>query len=140
MYPCFLSATRAASSVGGVGDFCQRSGSKSAIDSNALKSLSRYKTSTKYSHSFNPCRRALDNTDITIADEEVRLTTEVRDIMLEGFRAGGCPLIDVLDAERSYRETMRLFVTSRADYWRAMYIYNSVVGINSYNDVRSPAH
>jgi cobalt-zinc-cadmium efflux system outer membrane protein len=76
----------------------------------------------------------------TIADEEVRLTTEVRDIMLEGFRAGGCPLIDVLDAERSYRETMRLFVTSRADYWRAMYIYNIVVGINSSNDVRSPAH
>ena len=76
----------------------------------------------------------------TIADEEVRLTTEVRDIMLEGFRAGGCPLIDVLDAERSYRETMRLFVTSRADYWRAMYIYNSVVGINSCNDVLAPAH
>ena len=76
----------------------------------------------------------------TIADEEVCLTTEVRDIMLEGFRAGGCPLIDVLDAERSYRETMRLFVTSRANYWRAMYIYNSVVGINSHNDVRSPAH
>ena len=76
----------------------------------------------------------------TIAEEEIRLTTEVRDIMLEGFRAGGCPLIDVLDAERSYRETMRLFVTSRADYWRAMYIYNSVVGINSCNDVWSPAH
>jgi hypothetical protein len=32
------------------------------------KSLNRYKTSTKYSHSFSPCRRALDNTDITIAD------------------------------------------------------------------------
>ena len=76
----------------------------------------------------------------TIAEEEVRLTTEVRDIMLEGFRAGGCPLIDVLDAEHSYRETMRLFVASRADYWRAMYIYNSVVGINSSNDVYSPVH
>ena len=64
----FRSASRVASSVGGVGDFCQRSGSKSAIDPNALKSLNRYKTSTKYSHSFSPCRRALDNTDITIAD------------------------------------------------------------------------
>jgi len=67
----------------------------------------------------------------TFATEEVRLSREVRDIMIEGFRAGGRPLIDVLDAERSYRETMRLFITNRADYWRAFYIYNSVVGVDS---------
>jgi len=73
----------------------------------------------------------------TIATEEVHLSKEVRDIMIEGFRAGGRPLIDVLDAERSYRETMRLFLTSRADYWRALYIYNSVVGIDSVNNVRA---
>ena len=47
-----------------------------------------------------------------------------------------CALIDVLDAERSDRETYRLFISSRADYWRSLYIYNSTVGINSVNDVR----
>jgi len=72
------------------------------------------------------------------AAEEVRLAREVRNIMIEGWRAGGTPLIDVLDAERSYRETVRQFITSRADYWRALYIYNSVVGIDSVNALRTP--
>jgi cobalt-zinc-cadmium efflux system outer membrane protein len=75
----------------------------------------------------------------TFATEEVRLAREVRDIMIEGFRAGGRPLIDVLDAERGYREVVRLFVTSRADYWRAFYVYNSVVGVDSVNVLRAPA-
>ena len=72
-----------------------------------------------------------------IADEEIRLTTEVRDTIIESYKQGGSALIDVLDAERGYRETYRLFITSRADYWRALYLYNSAVGINSVNDVRS---
>ena len=67
----------------------------------------------------------------TFATEEVHLAREVRDIMIESFQAGGRPLIDVLDTERSYRETVRLFVTSRADYWRALYIYKSVIGADS---------
>jgi len=71
------------------------------------------------------------------ATEEVRLSKEVRDIMIEGFKAGGRPLIDVLDAERSYRETVRIFITSRADYWRAFYIYNCVVGVDSVNDAQA---
>ena len=74
----------------------------------------------------------------TFANEEVRLAREVRDIMIESFRAGGHPLIDVLDTERRYRETVRLFITSRADYWRALYIYKSVVGIDSSDELFSP--
>jgi len=73
-----------------------------------------------------------------IADQELRLSTEIRDTIIAAYKHGGSALIDVLDAERSYRETYRLFITSRADYWRALYLYNSVVGINSVNDVRSP--
>ena len=72
----------------------------------------------------------------TFATEEVRLAREVRDIMIEGFKAGGRPLIDALDADRGYRETVRLFITNRADYWRAFYLYNSVVGVDSANDLR----
>jgi len=58
----------AAASVGGSGDFFQRSGNKSDNEPSDGKSLNRYKTSTKYSHSLRPCRRALDSTVITIAD------------------------------------------------------------------------
>ncbi|MCL2305012.1 MAG: TolC family protein [Planctomycetaceae bacterium] len=74
----------------------------------------------------------------TFADEEVRLAREVRDTMIESFKAGGRPLIDVLDAERRYRETIRLFITCRADYWRALYIYKSVVGVDTSDGLLSP--
>jgi outer membrane protein TolC len=53
-----------------------------------------------------------------------------------GIWRGVKSLIDVLDAERSHRETQRLHITTRADYWRALYLYNSTVGINSVNDMR----
>ncbi|MCL2306621.1 MAG: hypothetical protein FWC43_14880 [Planctomycetaceae bacterium] len=45
---CYLAATRAAASVGGIGDFTQRSGSRLAIESTrGFQSLSRYNTSTR---------------------------------------------------------------------------------------------
>jgi cobalt-zinc-cadmium efflux system outer membrane protein len=68
-----------------------------------------------------------------LADEEVRLAVKVRESMIEAYKAGGHTLIDVLDAERSYREIYCLYISSRADYWRAMYLYNSVIGSGSYN-------
>ena len=46
-FPGVRAAISAAASVGGNGDFCQRSGNKSDIERNAFKSLNRYKTSTK---------------------------------------------------------------------------------------------
>jgi cobalt-zinc-cadmium efflux system outer membrane protein len=67
-----------------------------------------------------------------LADEEVRLAGKVRDSVIEAYKVGGQALIDVLDAERSYREIYSLYISSRADYWRAMYLYNSVIGSGSY--------
>ena len=34
----------------------------------------------------------------------------------------------MLDAERTYRDTYRLYISSRADYWRSVYKYNSAIG------------
>ncbi len=64
----------------------------------------------------------------SVAQEQVKLAAEVRDSITKAYDAGGRPLIDVLDAERSYRDTYRLYVSSRADYWRAVYTYNSAIG------------
>ena len=94
VFPCFWVASRATTSVGGIGDFCQRSGNKSDTEPNDDKSLNRYNTSTKYSHSLSPCRRALDKTDITIADQRAdsglpknnqffRPTTNSRNVLSE---------------------------------------------------------
>jgi cobalt-zinc-cadmium efflux system outer membrane protein len=63
-----------------------------------------------------------------VAQEQVKLAAEVRDSIAKAYDVGGRPLIDVLDAERSYRETYRLYISSRADYWRAVYKYNSAIG------------
>ena len=64
----------------------------------------------------------------SVAHDELRLAAQVRDSIGQAYESGGRPLIDVLDAQRDYRETYRLFVTSRADYWRSIYKYNSAIG------------
>ena len=64
----------------------------------------------------------------SVAQEQVRLAAEVRDSIAKAYDAGGRPLIDVLDAQRTYRETYRLYISSRADYWRSLYKYNSAIG------------
>ncbi len=63
-----------------------------------------------------------------VAQEEVRLAAGVLDSIAKAYSAGGRPLIDVFDAERSYLDTYRLYISSRADYWRALYKYNSAIG------------
>lgn len=72
-------------------------------------------------------RSALEKTTI-IAKDQIDLASSVRDRVIEAYKAGGYHLIDVLNAENSYRETKRLYLTSRADYWRALFTYNSVIG------------
>ncbi len=64
----------------------------------------------------------------SVAQEQIKLAADVRDSIVKAYHAGGRLLIDVLDAERSYRDTYRLYISSRADYWRAVYKYNSAIG------------
>ena len=64
----------------------------------------------------------------SVAQEQIKLAAEVRDSITKAYDAGGRPLIDVLDAQRSYRDTYRLYISSRANYWRSVYKYNSAIG------------
>jgi cobalt-zinc-cadmium efflux system outer membrane protein len=63
-----------------------------------------------------------------VAEEQVRLAREVRDSIEKSFQAGGRTLLEVLDAEREYRDTYRTYIMNRANYWRALYRFNSAVG------------
>lgn len=63
-----------------------------------------------------------------ITGEQVELALRVRDSVIEAYKEGGYHLIDVLNAENSYRDTKRLYLISRADYWRALFTYNSIIG------------
>jgi len=63
-----------------------------------------------------------------IAGDQLRLAGEVRDTINRSYAAGNRPLIDVLDAQRNYRETYRLYITSRAELGRAVMNYSATLG------------
>jgi cobalt-zinc-cadmium efflux system outer membrane protein len=65
---------------------------------------------------------------VAIAQEQLKLAAEVRDSITKAYEVGGRPLIDVLDAQRNYRETYRLYISSRANYWRSLYKFSAAVG------------
>lgn len=77
--------------------------------------------------SINELRTARINAD-SVAQEQLELAAAVRDSMNQSYETGKCPLSDMLDAQRVYRDTLRLFISSRADYWRAAYKFDAAIG------------
>lgn len=63
-----------------------------------------------------------------VAQDQLQIAKQVRDSINSAYEAGGRPLIDALDAQRNYRETYRLFITSRANYHRAAVKYSATLG------------
>jgi cobalt-zinc-cadmium efflux system outer membrane protein len=68
--------------------------------------------------------------DSVTADAPVRIEAarNARDKIEAAYRAGGRPLIDVLDAQRAFRDTQRLDVEDHAAYWQSLYRLNAAVG------------
>ncbi len=52
----------------------------------------------------------------------------VRDKIRTAYELGGKTLMEVLDAQRTYRETYRLHIAARSGYWHALYALNAAVG------------
>ncbi len=67
-------------------------------------------------------------TAVAVADEQLKTAKDVLRSITESFDAGGSTLLDVLDAQRTYRDTHRLYITSRANYWRSAYKFKSAIG------------
>jgi cobalt-zinc-cadmium efflux system outer membrane protein len=72
--------------------------------------------------------RAARDTATELTQTDLDLASQVRDSIQKAYDAGGRPLIEWLDAQRGYRETYRAYVTSRADYWRALSQYECALG------------
>lgn len=64
----------------------------------------------------------------TVAEEQVRLARDVRDSIEKAYRLGGRTLLEYLDAERSYRDTFRAYISNRASYWRSVYRFSAAIG------------
>ena len=63
-----------------------------------------------------------------IGQDQMKTAQAVLDSIMKGKEFGGRPIIDVLDAERSFRETHRAYINSRANYWRAVYRFSAALG------------
>jgi cobalt-zinc-cadmium efflux system outer membrane protein len=82
--------------------------------------------------------RTAHRTATAVAQQQLKVAGEVRDSITKAYEAGGRPLIDVLDAQRNYRETYRLYISSRANYWRSLYKFSAAVGKQVMPHVEQP--
>jgi cobalt-zinc-cadmium efflux system outer membrane protein len=63
-----------------------------------------------------------------IGPAQLAAARSVRDRTLAAYSLGGKTLLDVLDAERAYRDTHRTYVLGQSRYWHALYRLNAAVG------------
>ena len=61
----------------------------------------------------------------------LKAAKDVRDKTEEAWKAGGLKLLDLLDAQRAYRDRIRASISSQADYWRALNRLNAAIGVRT---------
>lgn len=59
---------------------------------------------------------------------QLEAARHVRNKIRTAYELGGKTLMEVLDAQRTYRETYRLHIAARSGYWHAFYALNAAVG------------
>jgi outer membrane protein, heavy metal efflux system len=65
-----------------------------------------------------------------LADDPAQLQAarSVRDRMEAAYKAGGRTILELLDAEKAYRDAMRLHVHAQSSYWHALYRLDTAAG------------
>jgi cobalt-zinc-cadmium efflux system outer membrane protein len=63
-----------------------------------------------------------------VSQDQLKIAADVRDSINKAYDAGGRTLLEVLDAQRNYRETYRLYFSTRASYWRSVYKFSAALG------------
>jgi cobalt-zinc-cadmium efflux system outer membrane protein len=59
---------------------------------------------------------------------QLEAARNVRDKIRTAYELGGKTLMEVLDAQRTYRETYRLYIAGRSNYWHSLYALNAALG------------
>lgn len=67
--------------------------------------------------------------NVTQNDTELLETARrVRERLTSAYKLGGKTYLEVLDAQRAYRETYRLFIISQSNYWHSLNRLNAAIG------------
>lgn len=67
--------------------------------------------------------------NVTSVDaKQLKAAEGVRDRIEAAYKAGGRSLLEVLDAQRAYRDTLKLYVTGQSSYWRTLHRLNGAIG------------
>jgi cobalt-zinc-cadmium efflux system outer membrane protein len=60
--------------------------------------------------------------------EQLRTARSVRDRIEEAYKAGGKTLLELLDAERAYRDAYRTYIMGQSNYWHSLHRLNAAIG------------
>jgi cobalt-zinc-cadmium efflux system outer membrane protein len=60
--------------------------------------------------------------------EQLRTARDVRDRIEGAYKAGGKTLLELLDAERAYRDARRTYLLDQSTYWHSLHRLNAAVG------------
>ncbi|HLY11117.1 MAG TPA: TolC family protein [Planctomycetota bacterium] len=71
-----------------------------------------------------------------VADDRTQLDAakSVRDRMEAAYQAGGRTVLELLDAERAYRDAQRLHIGVQSAYWHSLYRINAAAGTTVLKD------
>ena len=75
----------------------------------------------------NDFRKAQINVTAT-GPEQLKTAQSVRDRTEAAYKTGGKTLLEVLDAERAYRDTYRTYIMNQSDYWHTLHQLNATMG------------
>jgi cobalt-zinc-cadmium efflux system outer membrane protein len=66
--------------------------------------------------------------NITSDAEQLKTARTVRDGIEKAYEFGKLTVLDVLDAERAYRDTYRTYILGRSTYWHSLHKLNAAIG------------
>ena len=70
--------------------------------------------------------------------ETLKAARDLRKNMEAAYRAGDRKLIELLDAQKAYRDRLGHVIEFESDYWRALNKLNAAVGLKAYDPEKGP--
>jgi cobalt-zinc-cadmium efflux system outer membrane protein len=71
--------------------------------------------------------------------ETLKAAYDLRKNMEAAYRAGDRKLVELLDAQKAYRDRLAHIIEFKSDYWRALNNLNAAVGLQAYHPEKGPS-